>query len=44
MCARHRGGGSFCCSRDGQPAVGLLLGSRWQYRRLLRQIYDTAHG
>jgi hypothetical protein len=24
--------------------VGLLLGSRWQYRRLLRQIYDTAHG
>jgi hypothetical protein len=25
-------------------AVGLLLGSRWQYRRLLRQIYDSAHG
>jgi hypothetical protein len=24
-------------------AVGLLLGSRWQYRRLLRQIYETAH-
>jgi hypothetical protein len=25
-------------------AVGLLFGSRWQYRRLLRQIYDSAHG
>ncbi len=25
-------------------AVGLLLGSRWQYRRLLRQIYELAHG
>jgi hypothetical protein len=24
-------------------AVGLLLGSRWQYRRLLRQIYESAH-
>jgi hypothetical protein len=23
-------------------AVGLFLGSRWQYRRLLRQIYDVA--
>ena len=25
-------------------AAGLLLGSRWQYRRLLRQIYESAHG
>jgi hypothetical protein len=23
--------------------AGLILGSRWQYRRLLRQIYETAH-
>jgi sulfite exporter TauE/SafE len=24
--------------------AGLVLGSRWQYRRLLRQIYESAHG
>jgi hypothetical protein len=23
--------------------AGLLLGSWWQYRRLLRQIYESAH-
>jgi hypothetical protein len=23
-------------------AAGVVLGSRWQYRRILRQIYDAA--
>jgi hypothetical protein len=23
-------------------AAGLILGSRWQYRRILRQIFDAA--
>jgi len=23
--------------------AGLVLGSKWQYRRLLRQIYESAH-
>ena len=24
-------------------AAGLFLGSRWQYRRLLRHIYESVH-